>query len=42
MVKTYAKTNTEGPKCLNYNPSNIIQRVRDEQENLDISGGENF
>ena len=42
MVKTYAKTNTEGPKCHNYNPSNIIQRVRDEQENLDISGGENF
>ena len=40
MVKTRAKTNTEGPRGLNYNPSNIIQRVGDEQDNLAIRGGE--
>jgi len=39
MVKTRAKTNTEGPRGLNYNPSNIIQRVGDEQDNLAIRGG---
>ena len=40
MVKTRAKTNTEGPRGLNYNPSNIIQHVGDEQDNLAIRGGE--
>ncbi|MDP4700335.1 MAG: hypothetical protein NWS66_10355, partial [Saprospiraceae bacterium] len=40
MVKTLAKTNTEGPRGLNNNQSNIIQRVGDEQDNLAIRGGE--
>jgi hypothetical protein len=40
MVKIRTKTNAEGPKGLNHNPSSIIQRADNEQDNLAIRGGE--
>jgi hypothetical protein len=40
MVKIRTKTNAEGPRSLNHNPSSIIQRADNEQDNLAIRGGE--
>ena len=40
MFKTRTKANVEGPRGLNNNPSNIIQRDEDKQDNRAIRGAE--
>ena len=39
MVKSFDKKNTDVPRGLNYNPSNVLQRAEDEQDNLAVRAG---